>query len=636
MMPLPRALPLALLLAATPADAATLALKGDGGDAWTFSKAVEGTAPPDACDEVLVASPGGVMPAERDGERFFATIRLHEGGNEVRALCRRDGAEQAVSEAQHWTVRVRDVPKAWVRTAVTDAGLVLDAGRSEPALSRPAPVARVEWRAEAGNPAPLLATDGSPVDGNAAKRLTLRTPAADGTYRVSLRVTDALGRTDTAAGVFRVEQGKPVAVDLRREPPAWSRDAVVYGVVPWLFGPRGLPDVTARLDAIAELGVNTLWLSPITGAPGDDFGYAVTDHFGVRERFGSEADLKTLVAAAHARGLRVLMDVVPNHTAEQHPYYADAAARGEESPYHAFFDRGTDGDVTHYFDWKNLKNLNYDHPEVQRYMTEAFVHWVREVGIDGFRVDASWAVRERAPEFWPRLREELKRINPDVLLLAESTARDPWYVTHGFDAAYDWTDRLGQWAWHDAFDDPALTATKLRAALSVWDGRTPVFRFLNNNDTGARFITRHGVERARLAATMLMTLPGLPCVYAGDEVGAEYEPYGGPRAIDWTDTHGLTGHYKRLIALRLGENALRSNDFRLVPTSLDDRVLAYRRGDVLVVLNHAEAAVVVALDATGRMDDLLTGETLTLSGTLTLPAHGVRVLKPTERRTAER
>lgn len=111
-MPFPiRTLVLPLLLAAAPAFASPLALKGDGGDAWTFAKMVEGTAEPGACDEVLVESSGGVVPAERVGERFFATVRLHEGNNDVRAVCRWEGAEWD-SAAQRWTVRLPDLPKA--------------------------------------------------------------------------------------------------------------------------------------------------------------------------------------------------------------------------------------------------------------------------------------------------------------------------------------------------------------------------------------------------------------------------------------------------------------------------------------------------------------------------------------------
>ncbi|HYH20651.1 MAG TPA: alpha-amylase family glycosyl hydrolase [Azospirillum sp.] len=652
---LAHSLALVLLLAPAAAGAAgpSIALKGDGGDSWTFDRLVEGAVAPDACDEVLVASPGGIVPAQRDGARFFAEVPLHEGANTVRALCRRDGAEQAASVAQTWTVRVRDMPKAWPRVAVTSAGLTLDAGRSELAPARSAPIVRTEWRARPGNPAPLFAMESAtPLDESPAmaKRLLLQTPEKDGDYYVNMRVVDALGRKDSATALFRVRDGHPEAVDLRREAPAWMEHAVVYGAVPFLFGPRGLADVTDRLDAIAALGVTALWLSPVTGAPGEDFGYAVTDHFGVRERYGSVHDLKALVSAAHARGLKVLMDFVPNHLAEQHPYHADAEARGVESPYHGFFDRGADGAVTHYFDWTNLKNLNYDAPDVQRYMTEAFVYWVREVGIDGFRVDASWAVRERAPEFWPHLREELKRMNPDLLLLAESTARDPWYVRHGFDAAYDWTDRLGQWAWHDAFGAGAPTAERLRAALAHADPAVPVMRFLNNNDTGARFVTRHGVARARLAATLLMTLPGLPLVYTGDEVGAAYEPYGAHKIIAWDDPHGFTDLYTRLIALRTGHAALRGRTASPLATSDADAVLAYRRPgatpeeEVLVLLNWSEAPVDVALapaDAAalgGRLTDLLTGETLTVTSTVPLPALGARVLTrgPSTPQTAQR
>ena len=85
-----------------------------------------------------------------------------------------------------------------------------------------------------------------------------------------------------------------------------------------------------------------------------------------------------------------------------------------------------------------------------------------------------------------------------------------------------------------------------------------MLRFLNNNDTGQRFVTRYGIARTRLAAAMLLTVPGLPLIYNGDEVGAEFEPYDEGPPITWTDTHGLRGHYARLVALRREHPALRS------------------------------------------------------------------------------
>src|SRR3954471_15817144 len=106
------------------------------------------------------------------------------------------------------------------------------------------------------------------------------------------------------------------------------------------------------------------------------------------------------------------------------------------------------------------------------------------------------APRQRAPEFWPRWREELKRIKPDLLLLAEASARDPYYFRNGFDVAYDWTDQLGVWAWGEAFKAQARIALSLRARITVPDPLIDpdalIFRFLNNNDTEDRFITRYG------------------------------------------------------------------------------------------------------------------------------------------------
>ena len=134
-------------------------------------------------------------------------------------------------------------------------------------------------------------------------------------------------------------------------------------------------------------------------------------------------------------------------------------------------------------------------------MLEAFSYWVREFDVAGFRVDVAWGVRERKPEFWPRWRREMKRIKPDVLLLAESSTRDPYYFDNGYDAAYDWTSAVGEWAWELAWDSKSLITYNLHSALTNNDqGFHPdalIFRFLNNNDTGDRFITQHGEEILR-------------------------------------------------------------------------------------------------------------------------------------------
>src|SRR5206468_11349018 len=126
--------------------------------------------------------------------------------------------------------------------------------------------------------------------------------------------------------------------------------------------------------------------------------------------------------------------------------------------------------------------------------------WVRQFDVDGFRLDAAWGVTERYPGFWPELRRALDRVKPHVFLLAEASARDPYYAGHGIDAAYDWNAELGHWAWQAAFENPARAGTMLRTAIeSDAIPMHEVARFLDNNDTGKRFVTRYGLPTTRVA-----------------------------------------------------------------------------------------------------------------------------------------
>lgn len=596
----------ALLVLSASVKAALVSFDQTGGDAWTFSKRVHGQAA-EVCDEIWIRTSQTAVRARLENGRFEADVPISQEARTLRAQCWHDD-QMLAFDTQQWTLRLGELPKAWIRTRVRDNAVWLDAGRSERAPGSPVALERFEWHARPGNPSPLLpvasddALDSRP---RTARQLQLQIPSVDGEYYVTLRVTDALGRTDSSTTVFRVEQGRAYEVHQDSDRPDWVERAIIYGVAPYFFGDGRFTDVAARLDEIAALGATALWLSPITDAPQNDFGYAVLDHFSVRDSFGTEDELRRLVDAAHVRGLRVILDFVPNHLSDRHPYHIDAERQGARSPYYGWFDRDADGTIEHYFDWHNLKNLDYDNPEVQNYMIAAAAYWVRTFDIDGFRVDASWAVANRTPEFWPRWRRELKRIKPDLLLLAEASAREPYHAANGFDAVYDWTHELGQWAWHDVFvPGEPVDLDRLRAAIANdASGTSPnalILRFLNNNDTGTRFLTEHGIELQRVATALKFTLPGIPLIYTGDEVGAEFHPYGPRPPIVWIDTLGLSECYRRLAALRRDLPALRSNDVQLVETSEDDKILAFVRGEpeaqdsVLVVLNFSAYPVNVA------------------------------------------
>jgi glycosidase len=381
------------------------------------------------------------------------------------------------------------------------------------------------------------------------------------------------------------------------QPRADLRGAVVYGVVPPLFGARPLASVTARLDALAELGVDVLWLSPVMDT--DDRGaisYATTDYERVRPDYGTPDELRALVREAHARGMRVVLDIVPNHTSVGHPWYADAAARGRESPHWSWYVRDANGVAQHDFDWAHLKKLDYANAAVRRAIEAAFLHWLRAYGVDGFRVDAAWGIRERAPDFWPELVRALRRERPDAILIAEASARDPYWVANGFDAAYDWSEDLGHWSWDALFDDPRRIGPALDGALA--SEATPmnrVLRFIDNNDTGDRFVTRHGPARTRQAAVLVHALPGLAEVFTGEELGAEYRPYDDPPPVRWSlDPANLRPLYRRLAELRERLPALRQGGYRRVRTAGTDSAFAFLRdagdeGQALVVLNFGPA-----------------------------------------------
>ncbi|MBV2364450.1 glycoside hydrolase family 13 protein [Streptomonospora nanhaiensis] len=216
----------------------------------------------------------------------------------------------------------------------------------------------------------------------------------------------------------------------------WWRDAVIYQIYPRSFadtdgdGIGDLPGVTRRLDHLAGLGVDALWLSPFYPSPLADGGYDVADFRGVDPRLGTLADFDDLVAAAHARGIRVIVDIVPNHTSEQHPWFAEALAAPPGSPArerYVFRDgRGPGGDLPP-SNWESRfggpawtrvpdgqwylhlfapeqPDLNWDNPEVRAEFLDILRFWSRR-GVDGFRIDVAYGLVKD-------LREPLREVVP--------------------------------------------------------------------------------------------------------------------------------------------------------------------------------------------------------------------------------
>jgi cyclomaltodextrinase len=597
-------------------------LIGSDQDAWMWVKPVT-VEVSDECERVIVHANGQAFESRPDGGGFSAEIRLAAGENEVSAVCQLPNGREIRSDPVKYTVRLRQVPRAVIAISLNDGSVSLSASESSPADDEFAIVDYI-WSSREGNPAPLR-TEGGELTGEVNNpTITLVPPSVDGEYYVQLRVIDSAGREDSSVTYFVVDNGQPRIPNYATEHPTWVDKAIVYGVIPFLYGSPAFQALRERLDDLADLGINALWLGPINKHPADDYGYAVEDYFGLDPAYGTQEDFRGLVQAAHERGIRVLMDFVPNHSSDTHPYFVDTREHGPESPYWDFYDRDAEGNPTHYFDWTNLPNLNYDNPQVRQMMIEAFAYWVREFDVDGFRVDVAWGIEERHPDFWPEWRHELKRIKPDLLLLAEATARESFYFENGFDAAYDWTYQPGAWSWKVAWETYKfrLLAYNLTDALTNRpEGFHPdavVFRFLNNNDTGRRFITRYGEAATRVATAMLLTLPGIPCIYTGDEYGLEFEPYQQVEPLDFVEQYPeLRGYHKRLIALRKAHRSLYSRNLIIIkPDAMPQTVFSYIRyseaaeAPVVVLLNFSEEPAVFEFDIPGEASTLAGRDTL--------------------------
>ena len=557
-------------------------------DVWALSIDVEGT-PANA----QLTLDGQRLATTSASNGFTAAVPLGPGQNTV--LAASPGAGSALSRT--YVARLEDRPTARVSVTVGEGAVYLDASGSEADPYSGAPIASVSWRQR----------DGTALGSGSA--LTLHGPWVDGEQYVTASVTDSNGHSDESTVVFVVSGGVPEAVETQTWQPQWVQSAVIYGAIPPLFGEQPLEALTAQLKRLGALGVNVLWLSPIFATTPGEFGYAVTDYFTVRSDYGDLASLQALVEAAHARDIKVILDLPLNDTSSQHPYYVQTQEDTTGSHYWDFYERNANGHAVHYFNWKDLPNLNYENVEVRRLATEVAVYWLREAGVDGFRCDAAWGVQERNPEFWAQWRAELQRIRPDLLLLAEGSAREDVWSEAGFSAAYDWTSEPGQWAWEGAFSRKKPDAPGLRSALAVPTGSRP-FRFLEDNDTGERFITRYGLGATKAAAAMLLSLPGIPCIYTGQEIGAAYEPYKRTEPLDWSnDPDQLEPYYRSLIEQRLANPSLATGSLTLLQASPSADVLAFllagAQASLLVAVNFSATDLEAVIDTGGGAETAL-------------------------------
>ena len=438
----------------------------------------------------------------------------------------------------------------------------------------------------------------------------------------------------------------PTAIPARYQPtpyvqithPRWSKDAVLYQLNTRQFTPEGtFAAAQKQLPRLKALGVDILWLMPIhpigeqnrkgtVGSP-----YAVKDYFAVNPELGTKADLKSFVEAAHAQGLRVILDWVANHTSwdnplhTEHPDWYDKDWKGANRP-------------TPWWDWSDIIDLDYSKPALRQYMTGAMTYWVREIGIDGYRCDVAGYV---PLDFWENVRAELDAIKP-VFMLAEFDMRD--VHAKAFDASY-------AWKWNNAMHDVAIKGADVQALFgyyseheSAWPKAAMRMTYTENHDQNAW----EGTEFERFgkgldnAIVLSFVGEGIPLIYNGQEAGNprrlkffEKDP------ITWRD-HPNAALFKSLIAFRKAHSSLWNAPWgaTMVPVvnSEPNKVFTFVRQNahdkVFAVFNMSADVQTVTFTngpTAGSYVEFQTGKTVALepASTLTVAPWSYRLLADT-------
>ncbi|KAB1198869.1 DUF3459 domain-containing protein [Haloferax sp. MBLA0078] len=458
-------------------------------------------------------------------------------------------------------------------------------------------------------------------------RLRVHAVSLDETYSVPDTVSverDAMTDGGLAEAetepVSQADGSGPQSASVSRpnDPPKWAQEVTLYEI--YVRGYASDDDeaentfeaLEKRLDYLESLGVDCLWLTPVLQNDHAPHGYNIVDFYSIAEDLGTREDYEQFVEAAHDHGMKVLFDLVLNHSAREHPYFEDAY-KNPDSEYYDWYEWQDSGEPGTYFDWEFIANFDHRNLDVRRYLLDAVDMWAEVV--DGFRCDMAWAVPDT---FWQEIRDRVKSKDPEFLLLDETIPYIADFHEGMFDMHFDTTlyFTLRQVGRGDEPAERILDAIDQRAEVGFPDHAAFMLYLENHDET--RYIVECGESEAMAAAGALFTLPGVPMVYGGQEIGQR----GRRDALAWKHAReDIRDHYERLIEVRDETPALGyDGSFRRVDYEVDsDRVVAFVRdhddGSYLCALNFGDDPVTVDVgDLDVEATNVVTGDSVAAEG----------------------
>ena len=413
--------------------------------------------------------------------------------------------------------------------------------------------------------------------------------------------------------------------------PEWSYGAVLYEMNVRQLTPEGtLRAAAARLEFLRDLGVDAVWLMPIypigeknrKGTLGSY--YSIRDYCAVNPELGTMDDFDDFVAEAHRLGMKVLMDWVANHTSRDARWIAGKPA--------SWYERDASGEPAVPWDWTDTAKLDYANRDVWEAQTAAMEFWIARHAVDGFRCDMAMLV---PIGFWQYAAARLRRVKPDLFLLAEAEQRN-LFDDGVFDACYGWE-------MHHLLNDVAqqrVRVTALRDWLRADRGRYPRsamrLAFTSNHDenswNGSEF-ARMGAARGIMAAFTFVVPGGLPLIYTGQEVGYDHSFAffdRDPIPAESYRANAYTEFYRRLTELRHANPALaaggRGGDMVEISNNAEDCLITFVRevpgNQVVAVMNLSPYAIETDYYTgiyAGMYTDALTGRPSELRGHVVEP-----------------
>jgi glycosidase len=411
---------------------------------------------------------------------------------------------------------------------------------------------------------------------------------------------------------------------LETEPAEWWRDAVFYEIFVRSFydtNDDGIGDfngITQKLDYLEALGINAIWLMPIHPSP-SYHGYDVINYYAVNHEYGTMDDFKRLLDEAHKRNIHIIIDLVLNHTSSQHPWFVNAN-QSVDSEYRNYYVWSEDsqgsgwhqGNQGYYFGlfWEGMPDLNYTNPAVTADMLEITDFWLNNIGVDGFRVDAAKHLIEDGDqventpathEWFKGFYTAYKKQDPQAYTIGEIFGAGSSMVKS---YSGDQLDHVFNFEMSSGFVNSTRGESNsgVVSAYKFALADTPDFNFAifltNHDQSRVMYVLNGNIEKAKMASFLMLTSPGTPYIYYGEEIGmsgvkpdedirlpmqwSAEKNAGFSSTTPWrtpgqdyaavnvelqdADNESLLNHYRALIALRKEHPALESSEVYLLET----------------------------------------------------------------------